>query len=165
MRHARFLALALMPLVAGCDLAVGIYFATRSKDSRVAATPLPSVNLAATDATASEAGGNTGTFTITRTGSTSAALDVFFTVSGTASAPADYATLTSPVTLPAGQASVTLTVTPVNDAIAEGVETVIVTITATATYTIEAPGNATVTIDDDDDNRYHVWVANLTAGQ
>lgn len=165
MRHLRILAAAGIALLAGCDLAVGIYFATRTKESRTPAAVLPSVDIVATDGLASEPGANTGEFTITRTGSTAAALDVFFTVTGTAAAPGDYAPLASPVTIPVGQASVTLTVTPADDLTSEVLETVVVTITATANYTVVAPGFATVDIDDDDDNRYHVWVANLTPAE
>lgn len=162
MKHLRVLAAALVPLLAGCDLAVGIYFATRTKETRPAAAVLPSVDIAATDNAASEPGANTGLFTITRTGSTAAALDVFFTVTGTATEGGDFAAIGTQATILAGQASVTLTVTPLDNLIAEVLETVIVTVTATPNYTVVAPGLATVTIDDDDDNRYHVWAANLT---
>lgn len=161
MRHLRILAAAGVALLAGCDLAVGIYFATRTKESRTPAAVLPSVDIVATDGAASEPGANTGEFTITRTGSTAAALDVFFVVSGTATEGTDYAAIGAQATILAGQPSVTVTITPLDNLTAEVLETVIVTITATANYTVVAPGNATVTIDDDDDNRYHVWVANL----
>jgi len=165
MKHARRLLLLLLLawLAPGCDIALGVYFATKKSGS--SGSSLPLISIEATDADASEPGSNTGTFTITRTGSTSSALDVFFTVSGTATSGTDYTALTSPVTIPAGQLSVTLTVTPVDDFTAEVAETVIVTITNTANYNVAAPGNATVTIDDDDDDRYHVWVANLTPGE
>ena len=45
MKRARLLALALIPLVAGCDIAVGVYFATRNKSSSRAAAgpPAPDV--------------------------------------------------------------------------------------------------------------------------
>jgi hypothetical protein len=166
MKHARRLLLLLLLawLAPGCDIALGVYFATKKSGSN-GGSSLPLISIEATDADASEPGSNTGTFTITRTGSTSSALDVFFTVSGTATSGTDYTALTSPVTIPAGQLSVTLTVTPVDDFTAEVAETVIVTITNTANYNVAAPGNATVTIDDDDDDRYHVWVANLTPGE
>ena len=45
----------------------------------IARAQLPTVTIAATDAAASEIGPDTGTFTISRTGSTSALLIVFFT--------------------------------------------------------------------------------------
>ena len=55
--------------------------------------PPPTVTIAATDATATEAGLTTGTFTVSRTGSTTAALTVHYSVSGTATAGSDYTAL------------------------------------------------------------------------
>src|SRR5947209_14992832 len=71
-------------------------------------TPLPTVTIAATDATASEPGTNTGTVTLTRTGSTTAPLTVNLTVGGTATNGVDYTTLASSVTIAAGSASATV---------------------------------------------------------
>ncbi len=75
----------------------------------------PVVSVSATDSGASENGPDTGTFTFTRTGSTAAALTVNFTVTGTATAGTDYASLGSSVTIPGGAASATALVTPVPD--------------------------------------------------
>jgi len=81
MKHARRLLLLLLLawLAPGCDIALGVYFATKKSGSN-GGSSLPLISIEATDADASEPGSNTGTFTITRTGSTSSALDVFFTV-------------------------------------------------------------------------------------
>lgn len=110
--------------------------------------PPPSVTVSATDSAASELASDPGTFTFTRSGSTASALTVNFSTTGTAVAGTDYADVgwTSAV-IPAGQASVTKTVTPVADALGEAAETVVVTLTAGA-YTIGAPSTATVTIAD-----------------
>jgi calcineurin-like phosphoesterase family protein/Calx-beta domain-containing protein/purple acid phosphatase-like protein/thrombospondin type 3 repeat protein len=112
--------------------------------------PLPAVTIAATDASASEAGPATGTFTLTRTGSTTSSLPVNLTVGGTASAGADYATITSPVTIAAGSATKTVTVTPLDDGAVESSETVVLTIATGAGYNIGSPSSATVTIADND---------------
>lgn len=109
----------------------------------------PEVSITATDANAAEAGLATGTFTVTRTGSTAAALTVSLTASGTATAGADYTALPVTVTIPAGADSATLTVTPIDDTTDEGSETVIATISANSSYTIGTAA-ATVTIADDD---------------
>jgi hypothetical protein len=86
------------------------------------------LSVSATDDAASE-DGSTGTFTITRTGSTEAALPVYFALGGTATLGTDYtASATSPVTIAAGQSSVTVTITPATDATTEGDETVILSI-------------------------------------
>ncbi|MBI2933792.1 MAG: hypothetical protein HYY16_19280, partial [Planctomycetes bacterium] len=108
----------------------------------------PEVNISASDASASETGPDPGSFTVTRTGSTAAALMVDFTVGGTA-AGTDYAMLGSPVMIPAGSPSATITVSPIDDFLAEGSETVVLTLAA-GSYTIVAPNAATITIDDND---------------
>src|SRR5204862_1878856 len=64
------------------------------------------VTVAATIATATEAGVQPGRFTISRTGDTSHALTVYFTVGGTATAGSDYASLPSSAQIPAGAATV-----------------------------------------------------------
>jgi hypothetical protein len=118
------------------------------KDS--APPPLPTVTVTATDGSASESGPNTGTFTITRTGSTTSSLLVNFTVGGTATAGADYTTLSSPVTLAAGSATKTVTVNPVDDAVVESAETVVLTIAVGSGYNVGSPSSATVSIADND---------------
>ncbi len=113
-------------------------------------TPIPpTVTIAATDSTAAESPLNTGTFTVTRTGSTALALTVFYSVSGTATPGSDYQALSGNVAIPAGQSSATITVTPINDVVVgEGNETVIVTLTANAAYIVGGSNSATVTITD-----------------
>jgi len=112
--------------------------------------PLPAVTIAATVATASEAGTATGTFTITRTGSTASSLLVNLTIGGTATPGSDYTTITSPVTIAAGSATKTVTVTPIDDIAVEPAETVILTVAAGSGYNIGSPSSATVTIADND---------------
>ncbi|HVE41897.1 MAG TPA: metallophosphoesterase [Planctomycetota bacterium] len=112
--------------------------------------PLPAVTVTASDPNASEAGPNPGTFTITRTGSTTSSLLVNFSMSGTAGNGTDYATLTSPVTIPAGAASKTVTVTPIDDSTVEAPETVVLTLTTSSGYVLGSPKTATVTIADND---------------
>jgi hypothetical protein len=102
----------------------------------------------AIDSAASEVGPDTGAIRFTRDTGTNAALAVAFTVTGTASNGADYAALTSPVTIPAGSFTATLTVTPLVDALIEGNETVIITAVAGSGYTLGAPVSGTVTIED-----------------
>jgi hypothetical protein len=127
--------------------AIGDSFAI-VKDSTT--PPLPAVTIAATRASASEAGPAAGTFTITRTGSTASSLLVNFTVGGTATAGADYATITSPVTIAAGSATKTVSVTPVDDTTVESAETVVLTIATGSGYVVGSPSSATVTIADND---------------
>ncbi len=109
----------------------------------------PVVTILATDPDAAESG-DPGAFTVTRTGPTTAALTVSFTVSGTATSTSDYASLGTSVIIPAGSASAVLTVSPIQDTANEGPETVIVTLATNSAYNIGTPSAATVTIADDD---------------
>ena len=107
------------------------------------------VTIAATDATASEPGTDTGTFTITRTGSTTAALTVNLAFTGTATSGADYVNISNTALIPAGSASVAVPVVVVDDTIPEPTETVVATLMP-GIYTIGAPASATVNIVDDE---------------
>jgi hypothetical protein len=109
---------------------------------------LPVVTVAATDASAAEAGTDTGRFTITRTPA-SGSLTIQAALSGTASS-SDYAAITLPITMTGSTATAEVVVTPVNDTAAEAVETVVLTITPSAAYTVGAASSATVTITSDD---------------
>ncbi|MEO1145605.1 MAG: Ig-like domain-containing protein [Cyanobacteria bacterium J06638_22] len=115
--------------------------------------PLPTVSLEVTDADAAEADPNSGTFTLTRTGDTTNALTVTYTVAiaSTATNGDDYDTLTGTIEIPAGQASATVNVTPINDSRVEGAETVTVELIDTADYELDGmASSATITIADDD---------------
>jgi len=110
---------------------------------------LPTVAVTATDANAAEAGRDAGVFSIARTGLTTAALPVQLTFGGTARA-ADYNSLSTSVTIPAGAASATVTITPVDDSTVESSETVTLTLAENAAYTLGALTTATITIADND---------------
>lgn len=88
-------------------------------------TARPVLSIVATDDTAVE-GESTGTFTISRTGSTAEALTVYLVIKGTAINGTDYTLVPSTVTLPAGASSVEITITPTDDGSTEGDETVII---------------------------------------
>jgi hypothetical protein len=111
----------------------------------------PMVSITATDATASENPGNSGLFTVSRTGVVTAPLAVGLNISGTAINGGDYTTIPSSVTIPAGSASQTIAVNPINDTMPEGAnaETVVLNIKVGAAYGI-GTGQATVSIADDE---------------
>src|SRR5262249_47256876 len=75
---------------------------------------------------------------------------VNYAVSGTATAGSDYQTLSGSVTIPVSQSSATIAVTPIDDAISEGNETVVVTLSANAAYTVGSAASGTVTIIDNE---------------
>jgi hypothetical protein len=58
--------------------------------------------------------------------------------------------LTGVVTIPSGQSSVDITITPVDDNLFEGPETVTLTLFDTGSYDVGSPSTATVTIADND---------------
>lgn len=111
---------------------------------------LPTVTVSATDATAAEPGSDTGIITVTRTGSTAAALTVNLSAGGSAGNGVDFATIANTVTIPAGSATATIRVTPIDDTLAEGSETVTLSVAASAGYNIGSANVATVTILDND---------------
>lgn len=113
------------------------------------ASGLPTVSIAATNPNAAEPS-TTGTFTVTRTGATTSALVVNYTIGGTAVNGTDYTTLGTSVSIPAGQSSATITVTPIDNTIVDGTRTVILTLSANAAYTVGTGASATVNIADND---------------
>jgi subtilisin family serine protease/subtilase family serine protease len=110
----------------------------------------PVVKLAATDNTATEAGPTSGTLTITRVGNTDADLEVRYTVGGTAISGSDYETIPNSVTIPAGEDSATITVTAIDDTLAENDESVTLTLASDPAYIVSANSSATVTIKSDE---------------
>lgn len=105
------------------------------------------VSIAATAPEAAERGTVPGTFTITRAGDFTAALTVAYTLGGSASAGADYASPASSVTIPANQASATVNITPLADSLSEGDETITITLASGLASTF-ANANATITLHD-----------------
>ncbi|HET7218731.1 MAG TPA: CARDB domain-containing protein, partial [Vicinamibacterales bacterium] len=108
------------------------------------------VSIAATTATANEAGPVNGAFTVSRSEPGSTALVVNLSVSGTAIAGTDYVTVPLTATIPPDASSVVVPVTPIDDAIVESSETVILRVIAGAGYTLGSPSAATVNIVSDD---------------
>ena len=110
---------------------------------------LPVVTIAATTEAADESGTD-GLFTISRTGETTEALDVTFTVGGTATAGDDYEAITTTVTILAEQSSVTVPVSVTDDDLVEAAETVVVTLSDGDDYDLGETVEATVTITSED---------------
>lgn len=111
----------------------------------------PVVSISSPDTEAGETGPDSGTFRITRSGATTGALVVNYTVAGSAANGIDYTPmLTGTVTLPVNASAVDLVITPVDDSALEGDETIVLTLTADPGYTIGTANTATVTILDND---------------
>jgi hypothetical protein len=107
----------------------------------------PIVTIEATDASAAEPGTDTGTFRITRTGSTLLPLDIKLTKSGKAIGNTDYVDLGSIVTIPAGETFIDLTVYPLLDiATNEGVESLTLSLSPGSTFGVD-PATKSATVD------------------
>jgi len=136
-------------------VASNAYGTTRGVDSTFTTAScgpgdLPVITVTASDATATENPMASGMFLIQRTGSTAGSLAVTYTVGGTATIGIDHTLASGSVTIPAGSASQTLAVLPLDDSLVESDETVVVTLQAQSQYAVGTPGNATVTLSSDD---------------
>jgi hypothetical protein len=112
---------------------------------------LSEVSVEATDAEAAEPGTNTGTFTISRSGATTTALEVAFRFAGTASFGEDYATTALSIVIPAGAKSATVPIKPLDDAKGEPTETVTLVLSGSPRYDVGAGLFATINLLDDGD--------------
>jgi hypothetical protein len=111
---------------------------------------LPSVSVTALDAGASEGGGDTGAFRVSRTGPTNAPLTVGFTLGGSAVNGTDFNALSNCIVIPSGASKSGIIVTPQDDLAVEGTEYVSLSLFDTAAYTVGAGTNATVTLIDNE---------------
>ena len=97
---------------------------------------------------------NTATFLVRRGGPTNASLTVYYDVHGSASNGVDYATLPGVVTIPAGERSARIVVHPIDDAIPECNETVILRLLISSNsppdYRVGWPAKAAAVIVDND---------------
>ena len=129
-------------------------------------TMLPQVAIVSNDPYATEAPADPGSFTVTRTGATTASLNVAVAWSGTFTNGSDVTTLPTTVTIPAGQSSYTLAVSPLNDSAIEVPETTIATLGTSAAYIRDTGSQtATVTLSDDDTPVVTVSVPDASASE
>ncbi|MFZ4764446.1 MAG: Calx-beta domain-containing protein, partial [Roseimicrobium sp.] len=109
----------------------------------------PTVTISTTDGTAGESGADQAlSFTISRSGDTSAPLQVPLTASGTATASDDYSGFQSSVTIPIGQTTAVLSLAVLSDNAAEGDETVTIRLGSSVAFLAGSPSSANATIAD-----------------
>jgi phosphodiesterase/alkaline phosphatase D-like protein/arylsulfatase A-like enzyme len=109
------------------------------------------LSVAAPTATATETDGTSGIFRVTSDAKANAPLTFNYAIGGTATNGVDYSSLTGTATIAAGQSSVDIPVTPVDDGLPEGNETVALTLEKGADYSTNAAKfAATVTIIDNE---------------
>jgi peptidase C10-like protein/FG-GAP repeat protein/CARDB protein/pre-peptidase/Calx-beta domain-containing protein len=109
----------------------------------------PTVTVSITDSNAGEPS-NDGTYRITRTGSTSSSLTVYFSMSGTATKDSDY-TIGSSVTIASGATYADINLTVINDTLLESTESAILTLNSNSGYDLGSTTSQTINITDDDD--------------
>jgi subtilase family serine protease len=115
-----------------------------------AAPPPPTVTVSVIVPTATEAGTTKGIFRVDRGVSSSSALAVSLSLTGTAVNGVDYVTTTATATIPSGAAFVDVAITPIDDTLIEPDETVILTLRNGTGYVLGTPASGTVTIVSDD---------------
>ncbi|MBD2694007.1 beta strand repeat-containing protein, partial [Anabaena catenula] len=132
-------------------------------DNDTATNNPPTITISATDASARETvtgqTANPGQFTLTRTGNTTTALTVNYTLSGTATKGTDYSDLSGSVTFAAGSATAIVNVTPINDTVAETNETVILTLATGTGYNLGTAKSSTVTLISNDEPTFYLNIA------
>jgi len=126
---------------------------------------LPVVTISSLDAAAAEQGGDSASLRISRDGSSAAALTVNLNLAGSASLNSDYSLSTSTAgasisvinsgsataLIPAGQSWLDVIITPINDNLIEGGETVQLSLASSSSYASGSPVSATVNITDDEE--------------
>lgn len=131
----------------------------------VAVLPPPvSISVAISDSSLSEPSDG-GIFKISRAGSSASPLTVKYSMSGTAANGIDYKQLSGTVVIPANASYTLLNVTPIDDKLIEGIETVTLTLTPMPEYAISGSGSATLQLYDDELNAVYVQAADAQAAE
>ena len=136
-----------MTVAAGTGYTVGV---PSTATGTILNDDVPSATIAVAPASVSEDGAANLIYTVTLNQASFSALSINYTIGGTAANGTDYATIASPLVIPAGNTTGTITVDPTADATIEADETVILTLAAGAGYTVGVPNSATGTIFNDD---------------
>ncbi|MCZ8242281.1 MAG: hypothetical protein O9323_10995, partial [Microcystis sp. LE19-131.1A] len=126
-----------------------------------------SVTLAVSPSSVTEDGTTNLVYTFTRSGVTTNALTVNYTLGGTATLNTDYTRTgtTNTVTFAAGSSTATVIVDPTADTTVEPNETVILTLATGTGYTVGTPNAATGTINNDDFSQLSINDITVVEGQ
>jgi hypothetical protein len=140
-----------IPITVGASEAIGATLGTQitATGTILNDDTLPSVTIAA-GINAKEPNTN-GNFTLTRTGSTDLPLTVTLNYLGsTATVNTDYQTLPTLVTFAAGQTQAVISVTPIDDDLYEGTESIKANLVANSSYSVGATRSAEISIEDNE---------------
>jgi hypothetical protein len=110
----------------------------------VGANTNSSITVNATTSVASRLSMAPGTFTLSRTGDTSEALNVSYSLGGSAVAGTDYQVSASTISFAAGSSSASVAVTPMVSSNIVGPQSIVLSLSAGAGYSVGAPGTATI---------------------
>ncbi|QNH19263.1 Calx-beta domain protein [Xanthomonas sp. GW] len=111
---------------------------------------VPSASIAVSPASVSEDGATNLVYTVTLDQAPVNATSVAFNVGGSATSGNDYAAVSSPLVIGAGQTSGTITINPTADSTVEPDETVVISLASGSGYSVGSPDSATGTIANDD---------------
>lgn len=136
-----------LTVAAGTGYTVG---APASATGTILNDDVPSVTVSVSPAAVAEDGAPNLIYTFTLNQAAFSAISVNYTIGGTAANGTDYATIASPLVIPAGNTTGTVTVSPTADTTIEADETVTLTLAAGTGYTVGVPNSATGTILNDD---------------
>lgn len=136
-----------LTVAAGTGYTVGV---PASATGNILNDDVPSATITVSPAAVAEDGAPNLIYTVTLNQAAFSALSVNYTIGGTATNGTDYATIASPLVIPAGNTTGTITVNPTADATIEADETVTLTLAAGTGYTLGVPNSATGTILNDD---------------
>ncbi|WP_207301633.1 putative Ig domain-containing protein [Xanthomonas vasicola] len=135
------------------SVASGTGYSTGSPASATATIvndDFPVASIAVSPASVTEDGATNLLYTVTLDQPSPSALSIGFGVSGTATSGTDYAAMSSPLVIAAGQTTGTITIDPTADTTVEPDETVVISLNTGSGYTVGSPNSATGTILNDD---------------
>ncbi len=110
----------------------------------------PTASITVAPSSVAEDGATNLIYTVTLDQPSPTAVSVAFSVGGTATPGTDYAAVSSPLVIGAGQTTGTITVNPTADATVEPDETVVISLAGGTGYNVGSPNSATGTILNDD---------------
>ena len=125
----------------------------------------PTVTIVATDGRAHETDLDRGVFTVSRTGSTNKALNIVFTIRGSAKNGIDYKKIAKSVLIPAGKSSVTIKINPIDDDRVEIPETITLVLNPNENYVIDGEGTAKVGLRNNDGAKIKIAATDTTASE
>lgn len=99
----------------------------------------PTVSITVSPSSVPEDGAANLIYTVLLDQAAQSAVSIAFSVGGSATSGTDYAAVSSPLTIPAGQTSSTITINPTADATIEADETVVISLAAGSGYSVGRP--------------------------